>query len=470
MIAEPFLFRSEGGFIRIPIWGHIPLSAPLKKILAHPSFLRLKGIRQLSFAQQVYPGANHTRFEHSIGVYHLMKMILQRMVSNPLALELQDERLQFDDETCRTLLATCLLHDIGHYPHAHVLEEITPAGTAGAVFAHHESLTGQFLNEEHHGVASIAAILHDDWRVDPETVTEIIAGKTAHRLGKLVSGTLDPDKMDYLMRDAHHCNIPYGSIDIERLIESFVPDPERQRLAITEKGIAPLESLLFAKYMMMRNVYWHHTSRIFSAMLRRLLQDIADEGALSAEALRELFYFNSDDRVLYELERSIRHLGLPSAELLDAIQERRVFKRAITIRPYTGPAMEADPAWFAYCTDHRRRKEKEQEICSLVGRKTGKRVAGHEVLIDAPASKDVFDYDDFRELRIWPTRSEHRHMVQPTDSKGYVRFDDFRESVFRSDFILSFERYTKKFRVLCRPDLVETVAGLEEEVVEILRR
>ncbi|RXK89467.1 HD domain-containing protein [Chlorobaculum sp. 24CR] len=469
MIAEPFLFRSEGGFIRIPIWGHIPLSAPLKKILAHPSFLRLKGIRQLSFAQQVYPGANHTRFEHSIGVYHLMKMILQRMVSNPLALELQSERLQFDDETCRTLLATCLLHDIGHYPHAHVLEEITPAGDRSAVFAHHESLTGQFLNEEHHGSPSIAAILHDDWRVDPGVVTEIIAGKTAHPLGKLVSGTLDPDKMDYLMRDAHHCNIPYGSIDIERLIESFVPDPERRRLAITEKGIAPLESLLFAKYMMMRNVYWHHTSRTFAAMLRRLLQEVADDGRLPAAALRELFYFNSDDRVLYELERLIRHLGLPAAELLDAILERRVYKRAMTIRPYSGPEMEIDPVWFAYSADHCRRKEKELEICDLVGRKTGKRLAGHEVLIDAPASKDVFDYDDFRELRVWPTKSEHRHMAQPTDANGYIRFDDFRESVFGSDFILSFERYTKKFRVLCRPDLIETLSGLEAEVLEILR-
>jgi HD superfamily phosphohydrolase len=469
MIAEPFLFRSEGGFIRIPIWGHIPLSAPLKKILAHPSFLRLKGIRQLSFAQQVYPGANHTRFEHSIGVYHLMKMILQRMVSNPLALELQDERLQFDDETCRTLLATCLLHDIGHYPHAHVLEEIAPAGTVGAVFAHHESLTGQFLNEEHHGSPSIAAILHDDWMVDPETVTEIIAGKTAHRLGKLVSGTLDPDKMDYLMRDAHHCNIPYGSIDIERLIESFVPDPERERFAITEKGIAPLESLLFAKYMMMRNVYWHHTSRTFSAMLRRLLQDIADEDALQAASLRELFYFNSDDRVLFELERAIRPLGLPAAELLDAIQERRVYKRALTIRPWIEPTLEIDPTWFAFSTDHRRRKQKELEICALVGRKTGRKLAGYEVLLDAPASKDVFDYDDFRELRIWPTKSEHRHLTQSASREGYISFDDFRESVFRSDFILSFERYTKKFRVLCRHDLVETLSGLEDEVMEILR-
>ncbi|NTU53224.1 MAG: HD domain-containing protein [Chlorobiaceae bacterium] len=469
MIAEPFLFRSEGGFIRIPVWGHIPLSAPLKKILAHPSFLRLKGIRQLSFAQQVYPGATHTRFEHSIGVYHLMKMILQRMVSNPLALELQDERFRFDDETCRTLLATSLLHDIGHYPHAHVLEEITPGTGQNAVFAHHESLTSQFINEEHHGQPSIAAILHDDWQVDPETLTTMITGKTAHRLGKLISGTLDPDKMDYLMRDAHHCNIPYGSIDIERLIESFVPDPERERFAITEKGIAPLESLLFAKYMMMRNVYWHHTSRTLSTMLRRLLQDITDEQALPTATLRELFYFNSDDRVLFELERALCGTGLPIIGLLESIRERRVYKRAMTIRPYTEPSMESDPVWFTYSTDHQRRKKKEQEISALVGRKTGRHLMGHEILIDAPATKDIFDYDDFRDLRVYPTKSEHRHLVSAGSESGYIRFDDFRESVFRSDFILSFEHFTKKFRVLCRHDLVETLSGLEDEVLEILR-
>ncbi len=469
MIAESFLFRSEGGFIRIPVWGHIPLGDPLKKILAHPAFLRLKGIRQLSFAQQVYPGATHTRFEHSIGVYHLMKLILQRMVTNPLAAELQDDRLRFDDETCRTLLATCLLHDIGHYPHAHVLEEIAPPGATDCVFAHHEALTGMFVDQAHPGTLPIAAILHDDWRVDPGTVVEIITGKSSHPLGKLVSGTLDPDKMDYLMRDAHHCNIPYGSIDIERLVESFVPDPARQRLAITEKGIAPLESLIFAKYMMMRNVYWHHTSRTLSTMLRRLLQDVVDAGAVPADALRELFYFGSDDRVLFELDRNLRGLGLPAEELLDDILNRRVYKRAMTVVPYREALMEPDPAWFGYSQDHRRRKHREQEICALLARRHNLPLQGHEVLIDAPATRDVFDYADFRELRVYPSRHEHRQLVPPEGASGYVRFDDFRESVFGSGFILSFEHCTKKFRLLCRHDLTERLAAVEDEVMEILR-
>ncbi len=469
MIAESFLFRSEGGFIRLPIWGHIPLSTPLKNILAHPSFLRLKGIHQLSFSQQVYPGATHTRFEHSIGVYHLMKLILQRMVTNPLAVQLQDERFHFNDEACRMLLCACLLHDIGHYPHAHVIEELAPP-EGNSVFARHEALTSLFINQEHPGVPPIAAILHDDWRVDPGTVVGIIASKSANRFGKLVSGTLDPDKMDYLMRDAHHCNIPYGSIDIERLVESFVPDPERQRLAITEKGIAPLESLIFAKYMMMRNVYWHHTSRTFSAMLRRLLQDIMDDDALPPDDLRRIFYFNSDERVLSELERRISGRGLPAQGLLDAILNRKIYKRALTIRPYREPSMEQDPTWFGYSTDHQRRKKKEREICDLLARRCHLPLHGHEVLIDAPATRDVFDYDDFRELRVYPTRKEHRQHLQETSPGGYVRFDEFHESVFGSEFILSFERTTKKFRLLCRADLVERISDLRGEVMEILLR
>ena len=126
MIAEHLLFHSDGGFIRIPVWGHIPLSKPLKSILSHPLFLRLKGIRQLSFSQQVYPGATHTRFEHSVGVYHLMKLILQRMVTSSLAQKLQTEHFRFDDPSCRLLLASALLHDIGHFPHAHIIEEQIP--------------------------------------------------------------------------------------------------------------------------------------------------------------------------------------------------------------------------------------------------------------------------------------------------------------------------------------------------------
>ncbi|NTW62791.1 MAG: HD domain-containing protein [Chlorobiaceae bacterium] len=468
MIAEHLLFQSEGGFIRIPIWGHIPLSGPLKKVLSHPSFLRLKGIRQLSFSQQVYPGATHTRFEHSIGVYHLMKLILQRMLTSPLALSLQDDRFRFDDHNCRVLLSACLLHDIGHFPHAHIIEEQIPLSGTEPIFSHHEELCRHFIYEVHPGVPSIAEILQEEWLVSPEEVIDLITGSSGTRFSKLISGTLDPDKMDYLMRDAHHCNIPYGSIDIERLIESFVPDPERERFAITEKGIAPLESLLFAKYMMMRNVYWHHTSRALSAMLRRLLQDIADNGMLSPNALRELFYGNADDRVLHELKQLMPEKDHPLCSLLDDILMRKVYKRAVTIHPYLPDSGKEDERWFAFNSDGKRRRAMEEKICRFLNKRYHLGLHGHEVLIDPPSKKDIFDYNDLKELRVYPTRSEHVHYALQLSSE-YVRFDDFRESVFRSDFILSFERYTKKFRLLSRMDIVEYIVASESEIMALLQ-
>jgi len=467
MIAERLLFQSDGGFIRIPVWGHIPLSKTMKKILSHPSFLRLKGIRQLSFSQQVYPGATHTRFEHSIGVYHLMKLILQRMLTNPLALSLQNERFRFDDHNCRVLLSASLLHDIGHFPHAHIIEEQIPRYGNAPVFSHHEELCRHFIYEENPGVPTIAEILQVEWKVEPEAVIALITGSSGTCFSKLISGTLDPDKMDYLMRDAHHCNIPYGSIDIDRLIESFVPDPQRERFAITEKGIAPLESLLFAKYMMMRNVYWHHTSRALSAMLRRLLQDIAGDGMLSAEALRHLFYGNADDRVLHELKRLMPAKGHPLAALLDDIVMRRVYKRAITVQPYLPHSAKEDERWFIYNSDSTMRRAMELEICRLLNKRYHLGLHGHEILIDPPSKKDIFDYADLRELRVYPTRSEHIHYALQCESE-YVRFDELNESVFQSDFILAFERYTKKFRVLCRPDLVERIVESREEIMRML--
>lgn len=463
--ADHFLFQTDGGFLRIPVWGHISLTRPLKQIIAHPLFLRLKGIRQLSFSQHVYPGATHTRFEHSIGVYHLMKLILQRMVTSPLARSLQNEHFHFEEPHCRLLLAASLLHDIGHFPHAHIIEEQIPLYGDRALFTHHEVACSRFIHEERPGVPSLATILEESWKVSAEEVIALITGKS--RFSKLISGTLDPDKMDYLMRDAHHCNIPYGNIDIERLIESFVPDPERERFAITEKGIAPLESLLFAKYMMMRNVYWHHTGRALSAMLRRLLQDVASGGLVLLERLQRLFYGNADDRVLYELRHEMPADAAPLVSLLDDIVERRVYKRAITIQPYVDDTLEKDERWFVYNTDGVMRRSMEREICRLLDRHYRLGLHGHEVLIDPPSKKDIFDYADLRELRVYPTRSEHIHYSLQRTSE-YVRFDAMQESVFRSDFILSFERYTKKFRLLCRPDLVSLVVERQRDIIALL--
>ena len=109
-----FLFTNDGGYLRIPIWGHIPLSRAARRIIEHPDFVRLSKIRQLGFVHYVFPGASHTRFEHSIGAYHLSVLMLQRLVLNPATPPISRE------EAC-LFLAASLLHDIGHYPLAHLV-------------------------------------------------------------------------------------------------------------------------------------------------------------------------------------------------------------------------------------------------------------------------------------------------------------------------------------------------------------
>ena len=117
-----FLFSQDGGYLRIPIWGHIPLSLAARRIIEHPDFVRLQRIRQLGWVYYVFPGASHTRFEHSIGAYHLSVLMLQRLVLNPANWD--GDVPKITPEEARVFLAASLLHDIGHYPFAHLVDRL----------------------------------------------------------------------------------------------------------------------------------------------------------------------------------------------------------------------------------------------------------------------------------------------------------------------------------------------------------
>lgn len=237
----PFLFNQEGGYLRIPVWGHIPLSRPARRIIEHRSFVRLQRIRQLGLVYYVFPGATHTRFEHSVGTYHLSNLILQRLVLNPANWR-DSSTPKITPEDARLFLAASLLHDIGHYPFAHLVDRLPslkatselksndPNFESTSAFQTHESLSREYLLGDR-SPGSIYSILRDEWGIaEPERVAEIITHpETTGLPGKMLSGILDPDKMDYLMRDARACAVPYGNIDSERLIESLVLDVDGPR-------------------------------------------------------------------------------------------------------------------------------------------------------------------------------------------------------------------------------------------------
>jgi len=264
--------------VRDALWNNIRLDPAALAVVDTPAVQRLRYVRQLGHAFLVYPGATHTRFEHALGAYHLARRALSQLE------DAGDARLASGDRT--TLTVAALLHDIGHYPFSHALEE--------AGLPRHEAVA-----ERHLASGELAERLRDVG-VAPAQLLTLIRGGGREPLAGLVAGSLDVDKLDYLSRDAWMCGVPYGVIDVDRLLMSLTvargPDG-RPTLALHEKGLAALESLLFAKYQMYRNVYWHHAVRSATAMFKRLVRDAIAAGRLTAEQVAVA----TDDGLIHDL-------------------------------------------------------------------------------------------------------------------------------------------------------------------------
>jgi len=458
-----FLFNQDGGYLRIPIWGHIPLCLGARKIIEHPDFVRLAKIRQLGLVHYVFPGATHTRFEHSIGTYHLSVSMLQRLVMNPS--NWHDFSPGITPEEARIFLAASLLHDIGHYPYAHIVDRLTSEDTGERFFDSHENRAKSYILDDRSS-GSIFSILKETWKIDdPECVADVIANPSDSGLpGRMLSGMLDPDKMDYLMRDAAACGVPYGNIDTDRLIESFVLDNfyANKRLAITEKGIAPLESLVFAKYMMFRHIYWHHAARIAFAMLTRFVQDGLSCGMIEPDH----FYSLSDDTLIEHLAQKSQDVS--SGKLISDIRDRRLYKRGLILHhghtagedDFTLSGSELESVKELYRNPALRRS-KEIEICSLISQEDKIELAGYEVLIDIPRIDSVFDLEDFSGLRVLVT-------PQSGESQKYVSFNSHGFSQLTAEFAQEFERFSRRVLIVCRPDLKEAVIRYSKEIKSIV--
>jgi HD superfamily phosphohydrolase len=265
--------------VRVPLRGNVPATPRLLRLLDTAPIQRLRGIRQMGQADLVYPGAVHTRFEHSLGTYDLMRRMLAQLVESAAT---RSPRLHEDDLRC--LLVAALCHDVGHYPFSHTLEGIAP-------LPRHEERTRRILLQDR----DLVDVLQQLWRVDPERVAAVVddAGplqaKADRRLRELMTGPLNPDRLDYLERDSHHAGVPYGrAIDGERLMGAIAFARDGVRLAVTPKGVSAVETLIFASYLMYREVYWHHTVRAAQAMVRRAVTEALNLRELDLDELADL--------------------------------------------------------------------------------------------------------------------------------------------------------------------------------------
>jgi len=191
----------------------------------------------------------------------------------------------------------------------------------------------------------------------------------------LISGSLDLDKIDYLSRDAHMCGVPYGTVDVDRLLASLtlVRTPaNRLEVGVHEKGVSALESLLFAKYQMYRNVYWHHAVRSATCMFKRAVRQAVSAGTLKPDDAS----IATDDVVMEQLTRN-------GSDLARAVRERRLYKRAMEL-----PASDVPSDTREWVSDEPAVVERVEDA---VAREVG--LAPGELLIDYPARQNMLSVD-----------------------------------------------------------------------------
>ena len=269
-----------------PIYGFIHINAPIIfKLLEHPFFQRLRRITQMGLSSLVYPGAKHSRFEHALGCLHLM----QKTVT-----VLREKGVLINENEAVAMQIAILLHDIGHGPFSHAMENSLVEGV------HHESLSLKFmssLNKEFDGQLTLAISIFQNQ----------YSRKFMHQL---VSGQIDLDRMDYLKRDSFYTAATEGNINSERIITMFnVIDDQ---LVIEEKGIHSVEKFLIARRLMYWQVYLHKTSLVGELLLERLLihvRELYKEG-IELNTSKSLTYFLNHDTSSIDSDELLNRFAL----------------------------------------------------------------------------------------------------------------------------------------------------------------
>ena len=279
--------------IRDPVHGYVKLDDFAQALIGTPQMQRLRWIKQLGLANLVYPGANHTRFEHSLGAYHLAMVLADHMDLN------DEERLKVG--------AAAILHDIGHGPLSHATE----AALSPFLRREHESVIDLLRKSELREVLG-------EHGLHPQEIQSIINGE--NQLGQIVSSEIDADRMDYLIRDSHYTGVAYGVIDHLRLIKMM--KVHLGDLVVESGGIQAATSFLISRLLMHPAVYYHHVCRISECMIASGIRRMIDDGIEAAEVNA------MDDEELFS---SMTAHGGVAAEMVSRIKSRRLFKRAVYV-------------------------------------------------------------------------------------------------------------------------------------------
>lgn len=362
----------EFKIIHDTVHGSIKLQGLFLDLLETPEIQRLHGINQLGLAYLVFPGANHTRLEHSIGTCH---------VAGRLA-----EALELSEEEKKLVMAAGMLHDIGHSPYSHTLEmAVRDKKCADHMEITRDIILGKIKITSKEGLAGAQEIpsLLEKHGLKPEDVARLISGATEDTLPKLedyptqknqvffnekkylahiIHGTIDSDQIDYLLRDSHYTGVAHGTIDTDRLIQTV--EIFNNDLVVHRRGVPAVEGMLVARALMYTSVYLHKTVRIAELMLTKAVEQLD-------EPLDNIHEMNDS-----ELMAKLMEHGGFQREIAIMLKYRRLFKRALTISK--GKSNEEEKMVIKTLSESKNRKKAEIDICRKAG------IAEGNVIIDMP--------------------------------------------------------------------------------------
>ena len=431
MIPELELLEKQHHSIRIPHQIDVPVSDRVLRLVDSPEFQRLSHISQLGLVSRVYPGAKHTRFEHSLGVYRNALLFLRRL------LHFSEFQAQVSPEQVESLVVAALLHDLGHWPYCHLMEDMELA-----CIPKHESLAIQRICH-----TEIRDIIEKYWSCNLELVGRLIQNKPSNQSEKLLcsilSGPIDIDKMDYLYRDSLHCGVPYGmNFDAPRLIQTICLNQEKDGIAIHPKGKTAAEMMVFARYVMFSEVYWHHTVRSASAMLQRLCFQAMHNGDSDAEQIQNQICHNSlDSNFSTFLEPLIPNAA--DSILFQALfgRQRSLYKRVKDFNANENPELFKAIAHQRYS----KIQDFNFELADRLSSVTRQKIENDDLLIDAP-----------------PMGLEVQFKVEINDGIQSSRLED-ESPIVSALATKQFDSHVKKIRVFVHPKWSGTIQPADVE-------
>jgi len=390
MIPEIKQLHHTPSLIRIPPADGVPLSDRVRRIIDTAPMRRLASISQLGMVSLVYPGATHSRFEHSLGVYLNALRVLARFADD------EGARPMLTPAMADAFVLAALLHDVGHWPFCHPIEDMQLSG-----LDKHESRVIDWIKN-----SELNDCIEQDWQCDVQQVDELLGSARIDRetptdqlqssesaramrfLRSCLSGPVDIDKIDYLQRDSLHAGVPYGrNFDVGRLVNSMTIHPERQTLSIGEKGRTAAEMMVFARYVMFSEVYWHPTVRSATAMLQRAVFSLWTRPNSDRSGLQEAFKLTDPQWTEWLLNQYSD--AYPESGLVDGVfgPVRRIYKRAAEFDAMTDSSnrgrihrkIARKPYWWLVrCSEI---------LADQLSRRCGQSIEPTDILIDAPPVK-----------------------------------------------------------------------------------